>query len=69
VATPLLNVPVPSVVEPSLKVTVPVGWVDELGTSATVAVKVTELPTAIVEDEALRTVVVASLSEPSAPAP
>ena len=45
VACPLaFNVPVPSVVVPSLKVTVPVGVpVPELG--ATVAVKVTDCPT------------------------
>ena len=41
VALPLLSVPVPSVVEPFLKVTVPVGVPPD---DVTVAVKVTDSP-------------------------
>jgi len=44
VATPALNVPVPRVVAPSLKVTVPVGVPEPGETAATVAVKVTDCP-------------------------
>lgn len=41
---PLVRVPVPSVVAPSLKVTVPVGMPEPGATAATVAVKVTGWP-------------------------
>ena len=42
VAVPLLNAPVPNVVAPSLKVTVPVGTPEPGAAAATVAVKVTD---------------------------
>ena len=44
VATPPLSVPGPSVLAPSLKVTVPVGVPAPGGTAVTVAVKVTDWP-------------------------
>ena len=44
VATPPASVPVPSVVAPSLNVTVPVGVPDAGDAAATVAVKVTDWP-------------------------
>jgi len=44
VATPPLKVPVPRVVAPSLKVTVPVGVPEPGDAAATVAVKVTDWP-------------------------
>ena len=44
VAEPLLKVPVPSVVAPSLNVTVPVGVPLPGATTATVAVNVTDCP-------------------------
>ena len=44
VATPPLNVPVPSVVPPSLKVTLPVGVPLPGAAAVTVAVKVTDWP-------------------------
>ena len=44
VAMPALSVPVPSVVAPSLKVTVPVGVPAPGAVAATVAVKVTACP-------------------------
>ena len=68
VASPLLSVPVPSVVVPSLKVTVPVGVPP---VDFTVAVKVTDAPnvdgfreeTSNVEDFALFTVWVSAGDE------
>jgi hypothetical protein len=44
VAWPELNVPVPSVVKPSLKTTVPDGVPDPGALAVTVAVKVTDCP-------------------------
>ena len=52
-----LSVPVPSAVVPSLKVTVPVGMP---AAAVTVAVRRSESPTLMDEDEALREVDVAS---------
>ena len=52
--------PVPSVVAPSLKVTVPVGTVVSPDGPDTVAVKVTLAPTVMVAAEALSVVVVAA---------
>lgn len=46
VATPLLRVPEPSTVEPSLNVTVPVGMPEPGGAAATVAVNATCWPIA-----------------------
>ena len=57
VATPALNVPVPSAVAPDMKVTVPVAAVGE-----TVAVSVTLAPTLGVVVDAVSTVVVAVLA-------
>jgi hypothetical protein len=56
VAIPLLRVPVPNVVLPSLKVTVPVAAEGE-----TVAVKVTETPAADGFDDEVRVTVVVAL--------
>ena len=44
VATPLVSVPVPNVVEPLMKVTVPVGGADPVVVGVMVAVKVTLCP-------------------------
>ena len=58
VATPdPFKVPGPSVVAPSMKVTMPVGAGPPV-TPATVAVKVTPDPTTIEDDEAVKAVVV-----------
>ena len=62
VATPLpLSVPVPSVVAPSLKVTVPVGVPEPGAVAVTVAVKVTDAPKSDGFAELLTAVVVAVL--------
>ena len=58
VATPEESVPLPSVVVPSRKVTVPLGVPEPLG--VTVAVKVTLVPVTTVVAEANRVVVVAA---------
>ena len=55
-----LSVPVPSVVAPSLKVTVPVGVVDS---PATIAVKVTDAPLKVTAALLLRVVVVACCTD------
>ena len=61
VATPLaLSVPVPRVVEPSLKVTVPVGVPEPGAVALTVAVKVTDCPYVDGLVELVRAVVVAA---------
>lgn len=60
VATPELNVPVPSEVVPDMKVTVPVAV-----EGATVAVSVTLLPTFVDAVDAVSAVVVAVLVEPT----
>jgi hypothetical protein len=52
-ATPWLSVAEPRVVEPSIKVTVPLASAEE-----TVAVSVTDCPKTAVEDDEVRTVVV-----------
>ena len=56
-AVPALSVPVPSVVKPSTKVTVPVGVPAGGTVVATVAVKVSEVPTPAVVALALKVVV------------
>ena len=59
-ATPVAeSVPVPSVVVPSMKVTVPVGTVVFPAGPDTVAVKVTFAPTVMVEGDAASAVVLA----------
>ena len=62
VVTPplVLKLPVPSVVEPSLKVTVPVGVPAPGATTATVAVRVTVWPSDGLAGEKVRAVVVAA---------
>ena len=61
-ATPLLlSVPVPSVVEPSLKVTVPPGMPPPGDAAVTVAVKVTACPTVDGLTEEVRAVAVFAL--------
>ena len=61
VATPPLSVPVPSVVEPSLNVTVPVGVPTPGDVAVTVAVKVTDWPNTDGLTDEPSAVVVASL--------
>ncbi len=63
VATPLVKAPVPRVVLPSTKVTVPVGTPAPGETAATVAVKVTDCPNgAGFKDEISMVVVLAALT-------
>ena len=57
VATPLLSVPVPKVVAPSLKVTVPVAADGDI-----VAVNVTLAPNVVLAEEVARAVVVEAVA-------
>jgi hypothetical protein len=61
VALPLLNAPVPTVVEPFLKVTVPVGVPAPGETAPTAAVRVTDVPDLAEDAEEARDTVVLAL--------